>query len=96
MRFVDGSDLRTLLRRHRRLEARRAVRVVEQVAAGLDAAHELGLVHRDVKPGDVLIARRGVEERAYLTDFGLTMDRRQAAELTATGVAIGTAAYIAP
>jgi DNA-binding NarL/FixJ family response regulator/tRNA A-37 threonylcarbamoyl transferase component Bud32 len=96
MRFVDGSDLRTLLQRQGRLEPDRAIGLTEQIAAGLDAAHARGLVHRDVKPGNVLMTRHGEEEHAYLTDFGLTMDRSHAAELTATGVAIGTAAYIAP
>jgi serine/threonine-protein kinase len=96
MRFVEGSDLRTLLQRQGRLEPHRAVAVVEQVAAGLQAAHDLGLVHRDVKPGNVLTAVRGDREHAYLADFGLTMDRSHAAELTTTGMAIGTAAYIAP
>ncbi len=96
MRFVEGSDLRTLLRRQGRLERDRALGLVEQVAGGLQAAHERGLVHRDVKPGNVLVAPRENGEHAYLTDFGLTMDRSHAAELTATGVAIGTAAYIAP
>ena len=96
MRFVDGYDLRTLLQRQGHLEPGRAIGFAEQIAAGLEAAHERGLVHRDVKPGNVLMTRRGEEEHAYLTDFGLTMDRSQAAELTATGVAIGTAAYIAP
>jgi serine/threonine protein kinase len=72
------------------------VDIVGQVADGLQAAHERGVVHRDVKPGNVLVARQGERERAYLTDFGLTIDPSSAKHLTATGFAIGTAAFMAP
>ena len=71
MRYVEGTDLRTLVASSQRLDAERAVRIVWQVAGALDAAHRRGLVHRDVKPPNVLIAQEG-EEHAYLTDFGLT------------------------
>src|SRR4051794_40257302 len=69
MRFIDGVDLRTLVRHDGPLEPGRAVALVEQVAAGLDAAHAHGLVHRDVKPGNVLMS---AGDRACLTDFGLS------------------------
>src|SRR4051794_15216713 len=69
MRHVPGDDLRSLVRREGRLEPRRAARIVSQVAAGLDSAHAAGLVHRDVKPANVLL---GPVEHVYLTDFGLT------------------------
>src|ERR671920_1767013 len=69
MRFVPGHDLRTLLREEERLEPERAPRLVAQVASALDAAHAHGLVHRDVKPANVLVTPEG---HAYLTDFGLT------------------------
>src|SRR5690242_6641455 len=59
MAYVEGSDLRELLRREGRLEPRRAVEIVEQVADALDAAHKAGLVHRDVKPGNILVASDG-------------------------------------
>ena len=96
MRFIEGSDLRSLLEREGRMEPRRSVDIVSQVCEGLQAAHERGLVHRDVKPGNVLVAFREGRERAYLTDFGLTIDRARARHLTATGMAIGTAAFMAP
>ena len=96
MRFVDGPDLHTVLRRETRLPPARAVELLAQVAAGLDAAHARGLVHRDVKPGNVLIEPRGEGEHAYLTDFGLTIDPRDAQALTRTGFAVGTADYMSP
>ena len=96
MRYIDGTDLRALLRSGGRLETGRALRLVDHVAGALDDAHRRGLVHRDVKPGNVLVARRDDEEHAYLTDFGLTKESAAPSDLTGTGLAIGTADYIAP
>jgi predicted Ser/Thr protein kinase len=93
MRFVDGTDLRALLGSEGRLEAARAAALVAQVAAALDAAHARGLVHRDVKPANVLVAG---EDHAYLTDFGLSKHATSAAGLTGTGQFVGTLDYIAP
>ena len=81
MRYVEGTDLRTLVESQGGLDAERAVRIIWQVGAALDAAHRRGLVHRDVKPPNVLIAHEG-EEHAYLTDFGLT---KHAAAASAAG-----------
>jgi protein kinase-like protein len=94
MRWVDGTDLRTLIHRGRGIEPRRAARIVGQVAAGLDAAHGLGLVHRDVKPANILIVAGS--EHAYLTDFGLIKRIRGGDELTDSGEFVGTIDYIAP
>src|SRR5207302_6346164 len=93
MRYVRGTDLRTLLLQAGRLAPDRAVHIIAQVAAGLDGVHHAGLVHRDIKPANVLLAGEG--EHAYLTDFGLA---RHTAGSTAThtGQVIGTLDYMAP
>lgn len=91
MRFIEGRDLQTLLN-DGPMGIPRAVSIVEQIGMALDAAHEAGLIHRDVKPSNILVAKR---DFAYLIDFGIA---RAASEtgLTATGNAIGTWAYMAP
>lgn len=97
MRIVDGTDLATVLRQGGPLVASRAVAIVEQIAAALDAAHAHGLVHRDVKPSNVLVTE-GPPEFVYLADFGIAREVRPAigAELTGTGAAVGTWEYMAP
>ena len=96
MRFVDGTDLRALLAAEGALDPARAAGVVAQVASALDAAHERGLVHRDVKPANILVAARGGGEHTYLTDFGLTKRTASDSGLTAAGEWVGTLDYVAP
>ena len=95
MRYVEGADLLRLPRHEQRLEPTRAVAILEQIAGALDQAHALGLVHRDVKPANVLLAQRASHDFAYLTDFGITR-RAEDEHLTRTGVALGSVDYIAP
>src|SRR5204862_5300241 len=92
MACVEGSDLKSLLAEEGRLPARRALRIVGQVGSALDAAHARGLVHRDVKPANILV---GEGDRAYLSDFGVVKELAGAA-MTRTGGFVGTIAYCAP
>jgi YVTN family beta-propeller protein len=97
MRYVDGTDLRSLLTGAGQLEPQRALAIVGQVAGALDAAHARGLVHRDVKPANILIAEEAGEEiQVYLSDFGLTKATGSGPSLTGTGQFVGTVEYAAP
>jgi serine/threonine-protein kinase len=93
MRYLAGGDLRELLRRQGRLSLERTLQIVDEIAGALDAAHEAGLVHRDVKPANILFSER--KEHAYLADFGVA--RRQSSKgLTQTGSFLGSVDYCAP
>ena len=97
MRYVEGTDLRALIDgREGGLEPERATRLVGQVAAALSAAHRRDLIHRDVKPANVLIDPAEEREHAYLTDFGIARHSAATSGLTHTGAVIGTIDYLAP
>jgi serine/threonine protein kinase len=97
MQWIDGSDLRQVLDSSGRLTPKRAVAIGEQLAGALDAVHEAsGLVHRDVKPANVLLREVGGEDHAYLTDFGVAKPPGGLEALTRTGSTVGTTGYLAP
>ncbi|HEY2602535.1 MAG TPA: serine/threonine-protein kinase [Thermoleophilaceae bacterium] len=96
MDYVTGTDLHQVLVRTGALEPTRAVALLEQCASALDAAHGGGLVHRDVKPANILITVKEGSEHAYLTDFGLAKKSDTASALTAKGLVVGTVDYMAP
>ena len=94
-RFVDGMDLSTRVRSGGPLDGRDAAVLIEQVAFGVQHAHERGVLHRDIKPSNILVDRDG---RPFLTDFGLAgvLDSDQEATITCPGAIMGTPAYMSP
>ncbi|MCA1672278.1 MAG: serine/threonine protein kinase, partial [Actinobacteria bacterium] len=96
MHYVDGGDLGKLLEAGGPLSLERATSFIAQIAAALDAVHAEGLVHRDVKPANILISGREGQEHCCLGDFSITKHLSSGTNLTVTGQFIGTLDYIAP
>jgi serine/threonine protein kinase len=96
MRYVAGSDLGRRIARDGRLDPERATALIAQIGNGLDAIHAAGLVHRDVKPANVLLSGEEGAEHAYITDFGVARNVATESGLTQTGRFVGTLDYVAP
>ena len=96
MRYVEGTNLGDLIARRGRLEPRLAADLISQVASALDAAHSQGLVHRDVKPANILISGRDGDYQAFLTDFGIAKRVASRTMFTGTGMMLGSVDYMAP
>jgi hypothetical protein len=99
MRYVAGQDVHSLLHSAGPLPVARALSIVGQVASALDAAHACGLVHRDVKPANMLlggVADTGRPDHVYLSDFGISKQLNATSSLTMTGQVLGTLNYLAP
>ena len=96
MRFVPGDTLQGIVRTSGPLPPGRAASFISPVGSALDAAHAAGLVHRDVKPGNILVDSRGGPEHPYLTDFGIARAMMSASSLTVAGQFLGTPDYAAP
>src|SRR5215471_13535758 len=99
MRYVSGTDLRQVMKKRGRVVPSTTIFLLGQAARALDAAHRQGLVHRDVKPGNVLIERGSDDDdpdHVYLSDFGITKHAMSRTGLTSTGQFLGTVDYVAP
>jgi hypothetical protein len=99
MRYVSGTDMRQMIKKRGRLLPSTAVFLIGQAARALDAAHRKGLVHRDVKPGNLLVERGSDDDdpdHVYLADFGITKHAMSRSGLTSTGQFVGTIDYVAP
>src|SRR5205085_2575188 len=96
MRYVPGTDLRARLRQDGALEPAHALALVAQIGNALDAAHERGLIHRDVKPSNVLLTGRAGKEHCYLADFGLSTSASDRSVASDPSHVVGTIDYVAP
>jgi tetratricopeptide (TPR) repeat protein len=92
MSYVQGHDLSTLLQGEGKLPIARALTLARQIAAGLEAAHDAGVVHRDLKPANIMVSKAGDDELALIMDFGISASTEQAT----TGGVVGTLEYMAP
>lgn len=97
MEFLNGQDLRKVLQRDKVLAPSRVARIAAQICEGLAAAHKVGVVHRDLKPDNILLVRRGGDtDFVKLVDFGIAQFAGPVAHRTRAGIALGSAAYMAP
>ncbi len=99
MELIEGTDLKGLIQQEGRLDPKRVLSIFKQAASALDAAHETGLVHRDVKPQNILVVPRETPagmDRVYLTDFGLVRPVASETSASRTGQVFGSVAYMAP
>ncbi|UFS95979.1 serine/threonine-protein kinase [Nocardia huaxiensis] len=98
MQFIDGTDVATLIRHGpRALPPERAVHILGEAARGLDEIHRAGLVHRDVKPANIMVTRgRDGRDRVLVTDFGIARTTEDGDRITGSGAVVGTLGYIAP
>jgi serine/threonine-protein kinase len=95
MEFLEGHSLSTIVEKQK-LPVDRAVQIAKQVLEGLEAAHQLGYAHRDVKPDNIMLVGEPGGEKAKLLDFGIALNERAAFKLTAVGLAFGTPEYLSP
>ena len=93
MKYVDGQSLADIIEKEGRLRPRRALQIVKQITQGLAHLHKFSLVHRDVKPGNILVTP---ENKAVLVDMGLTKSTKTQADLTTEGIILGTPYYLSP
>jgi serine/threonine protein kinase len=96
MNLVEGESLHAVLVRERAISAERACAIALQVCVALGAAHAVGIIHRDVKPANIMLTQRGADELVTVLDFGVAKRMDQATALTATGYMVGTLEYMAP